>query len=79
MKYRQDNMFNRIFEDMINTTPISCYKNKAYIRVHKITTHTRPLLITHHQVHMCNEQVKSHNLTQPSKPNKGPQAMFRLT
>ena len=69
--YNKVNMYNNIFEYITKITPACCNNNKACIRVHNITTYARLLLITHHQVHKCNDQVKPHNLTQPSKPNRG--------
>ena len=63
-------MYNSIFQHINKTSPTSCYNNKAYIRVHNITTYARPLLINPYQAYKFNEQVKPHNPTQPSKPTK---------
>ena len=45
--------------------------NKACIRVNHIKTYAIPLPIFHYESYKCNDQVKSYNPTQPSKPNKG--------
>ena len=44
--------------------------NKACIRVNHIKTYAIPLPIFHYESYKCNDQVKSYNPTQPSKPNK---------
>ena len=53
--------------------------NKECIRVSKLSTYRRPLFITNHQVHKWNDQVKPHNHTQKSKPNKVSKAMPNIT
>ena len=69
IKYNQVNLYHILFDHITKLTQTSRYDNKACIRVHNITTYQRHLLITHDQDYKYNYQIKTYNLTQPSKPN----------